>query len=145
MKHGIYIIRSAFKRCHFHFSIDQCLQKSAGNQSFATAAGSCCKKYSWNIHPCSPLFLSYIFSTISGHSNLLTCLLYTSLKMNLCICRSLPPLFLVWQAVRMWCIWEPFPDFCYPPSVSVLWSCLRSCLHCTEKKQTNIILSLIHI
>lgn len=35
--------------------------------------------------------------------------------------------------------WEPFPDFCCPPSVSVLWSCLRSCLHCTEKKQTNII------
>ena len=76
MKHGIYIIRSTFKRCHFHFSIDQCLQKSAGNQSFATAAGSCCKKYSWNIHPCSPLFLSYIFSTISGHSNLLTVNLY---------------------------------------------------------------------
>ena len=76
MKHGIYIIRSAFKRCHFHFSIDQCLQKSAGNQSFATTAGSCRKKYSWNIHPCSPLFLSYIFSTISGHSNLLTVNLY---------------------------------------------------------------------
>ena len=76
MKHGIYIIRSAFKRCHFHFSIDQCLQKSAGDQCFATAAGSCCKKYSWNIHPCSPLFLSYIFSTISGHSNLLTVNLY---------------------------------------------------------------------
>ena len=31
--------------------------------------------------------------------------------------QSLPPLFLVWQVVRMWCIWEPFPDFCCPPSV----------------------------
>ena len=48
--------------------------------------------------------------------------------------QKLPPLFLVWQAVRMWCIWEPFPDFYCPPSVSVLWSCLQSCLHCTEKK-----------
>ena len=77
MEHGIYIIRSAFKRCYFHFSIDQCLQKSAGDQSFATAAGPCCKKYSWNIHPCSPLFLSYIFTAISGYSNLLTVNLYS--------------------------------------------------------------------
>ena len=27
--------------------------------------GSCCKKYSWNIHPCSPLFLVTVHSVSS--------------------------------------------------------------------------------
>ena len=49
--------------------------------------------------------------------------------------QKLPPLFLVWQAVRMWCIWEPFPDFYCPPSVSVYGPASRAV--CTVQKKSR--------
>ena len=56
VKHGIYVIRPAFKRGRLNSPVFHRLQKSAGNQRLSAAAGSRGQQNSGYLHSCSPLW-----------------------------------------------------------------------------------------